>query len=245
MAGLFFSRFRKQAKTDHPYCAAIVAAAGSAQRMDGIDKVLAELGGMPVLARTLLALENCTRIDEIVIVTRSDLCVPVGKLCHTFGIGKAKAVVKGGTTRAESVRLGLKAISDQAELAAIHDGARPFVSPELLDRVLCAAAETGAAAPAVPVKDTVKRAEQGIVLETVDRSTLYAVQTPQVFQADFISAALYTCIQEGVELTDDCSAAEHLGKQVTLVEGEYENMKLTTPVDLAIGEAILQWQEQI
>lgn len=97
----------------------------------------------------------------------------------------------------------------------------------------------------MPVKDTVKRAEQGIVLETVDRSTLYAVQTPQVFQADFISAALYTCIQEGVELTDDCSAAEHLGKQVTLVEGEYENMKLTTPVDLAIGEAILQWQEQI
>lgn len=106
MAGLFFSRFRKQAKTDHPYCAAVVAAAGSAQRMDGIDKVLAELGGMPVLARTLLALENCTRIDEIVIVTRSDLCVPVGKLCHTFGIGKAKAVVKGGATRAESVRLG-------------------------------------------------------------------------------------------------------------------------------------------
>lgn len=240
MAGLF-SRFRPRAKADHPYCAAVVAAAGSARRMEGIDKILADLGGMPVLARTLLALEQCPRIDEIVVVTRSDLCVPVGKLCRTFGIEKAKAVVKGGATRAESVRLGLLAISDQAELAAIHDGARPFVSPELLDRVLCAAAETGAAAPAVPVKDTIKRAEQGVVLETLDRSTLYAVQTPQVFQADFISAALYTCIQEGVELTDDCSAAERLGKQVALVEGSYENIKITTPVDLAIGEALLQW----
>ena len=107
--------------------------------------------------------------------------------------------------------------------------------------MLRAAAETGAAAPAVPVKDTIKRAEQGVVLETLDRSTLYAVQTPQVFQADFISAALYTCIQEGVELTDDCSAAERMGKQVALVEGAYENIKITTPVDLAIGEALLQW----
>ena len=94
------------------------------------------------------------------------------------------------------------------------------------------------------MKDTVKRAEQGVVLETVDRSTLYAVQTPQVFQADFISAALYACIQEGVEVTDDCSAAERMGKQVVLVEGEYENIKITTPVDLAIGEAIVQWREQ-
>ena len=239
MAGLF-SRFKQRKKADHPYCAAVVAAAGSARRMKGIDKVLAELDGIPVLARTLLALECCEKIDEIVVVTRSDLCVPVGKLCRTFGIQKAKAVVQGGASRAESVRLGLQAISKQAELAAIHDGARPFVSPELLERVLSAAAETGAAAPAVPVKDTIKRAEQGVILETVDRSTLYAVQTPQVFQADFISAALYRCIQEGVELTDDCAAAERLGKQVVLVEGEYENIKITTPVDLAIGEVILE-----
>ncbi len=244
MAG-FFSRLKQRTGSDHPYCTAVVAAAGSAQRMNGIDKVLAELGGVPVLARTLLALERCEKIDEIVIVTRSDLCVPVGKLCRTFFIDKAKSVVQGGNTRVESVRLGLNAMSEHTELAAIHDGARPFVSPELLERVLLAAVETGAAAPAVPVKDTIKRAEQGVVTETVDRSTLYAVQTPQVFQAGFISAALYSCIQDGIEVTDDCSAAERLGKQVTLVEGEYENIKITTPVDLAIGEAILQWQEQI
>ena len=130
-------------------------------------------------------------------------------------------------------------------MAAIHDGARPFVSQELLERVLIAGAKTGAAAPAVPIKDTIKRAKDGIIQETVDRSTLFAVQTPQVFQADFISAALYDCIQKGIPITDDCSAAEHLGKQVTLVEGEDSNIKLTTPADLAIGEALLQWQTRI
>lgn len=243
MAGLF-SRLKQQTM-DHPYCTAVIVAAGSARRMDGIDKILAEVGGVPVIARTLLAFERCDLVDEIIIVTRSDLCVPVGNLCRTFFIDKAKSVVQGGSTRAESVRLGLRAMSDKTELAAIHDGARPFVSPELLERVLLSAAETGAAAPAVPIKDTVKRAEEGVVVETVDRSTLYAVQTPQVFQADFISAALYSCIQDGIEVTDDCSAAERMGKRVTLVEGAYDNIKITTPVDLAIGEAILQWQEQI
>ena len=238
MAGLF-SRLQKRSIGHHPYCAAVVVAAGSASRMKGIDKIMTTLGGIPVLARTLQALEQCGRIDEIVVVTRTDLCAPVNILCREFGIQKVTAVVSGGATRAESVRCGLCAVSGRAELAAIHDGARPFISQELLERVLIAGAQTGAAAPAVPVK------ENGIIQETVDRSTLFAVQTPQVFQADFISAALYDCIQKGVALTDDCSAAEHLGKQVTLVEGEDANIKLTTPTDLAIGEALLRWQTRI
>ena len=244
MAGLF-SHFQKRSLGHHPYCAAVVVAAGSASRMKGIDKIMTTLGGIPVLARTLQALQQCQRIDEIVVVTRTDLCAPVNILCREYGIQKVTAVIPGGATRAESVRCGLCAVSGRAELAAIHDGARPFVSQELLERVLIAGAQTGAAAPAVPVKDTIKRAENGIIQETVDRSTLFAVQTPQVFQADFISAALYDCIQKGIPLTDDCSAAEHLGKQVTLVEGEDSNIKLTTPADLAIGEALLQWQTRI
>lgn len=243
MAGLL-SRLKRRAREGGPHCTAVVVAAGSAQRMEGIDKVMAELDGMPVLARTLLALERCERIHEIVVVTRSDLCVRVGSLCRTFAIGKARTVVTGGATRAESVRQGLKAASKQTELVAVHDGARPFVSQELLDRVISAGAKNGAAAPAVPVKDTIKRAEDGVVRETLERSTLYAVQTPQVFLADFLSAALYDAIRKGVPLTDDCSAAERLGKQVVLVEGEYENIKITTPVDLAIGEAIARWQGQ-
>ena len=244
MAGLF-SRLQKRSIGHHPYCTAVVVAAGSASRMKGIDKIMATLGGIPVLARTLQALEQCGRIDEIVVVTRTDLCAPVNILCREFGIQKVTAVVSGGATRAESVRCGLCAVSGRAELAAIHDGARPFVSQELLERVLIAGAKTGAAAPAVPIKDTIKRAKDGIIQETVDRSTLFAVQTPQVFQADCISAALYDCIQKGVAITDDCSAAEHLGKQVTLVEGEDANIKLTTPTDLAIGEALLRWQTRI
>ena len=220
-------------------CGAVIVAAGSASRMGGIDKVMAPLGGEPMIVKTVRAFQDCDAIRDIVVVTREDLIRPITSLLS--GMDKVIAVVAGGASRQESVHLGLNTLPEKTELAAIHDGARPFVSPELLDRVLRAAAETGAAAPAVPVKDTIKRAEQGVVLETLDRSTLYAVQTPQVFQADFISAALYTCIQEGVELTDDCSAAERMGKQVALVEGAYENIKITTPVDLAIGEALLQW----
>ena len=242
MAGLKSIFAKKQpAQT----CAAVIVAAGSARRMGGIDKVLAPLGELPVLVHTLYVFQDSPAVDEIVVVTRTDLCAPVNILCREYGIKKTTAVIPGGATRAESVRCGLCAVSGRAELAAIHDGARPFVSQELLERVLIAGAQTGAAAPAVPVKDTIKRAEDGIIQETVDRSTLFAVQTPQVFQADFISAALYDCIQKGVPLTDDCSAAEHLGKQVTLVEGEDSNIKLTTPADLAIGEALLQWQTRI
>ena len=146
MAGLF-SRLQKRSIGHHPYCAAVVVAAGSASRMKGIDKIMTTLGGIPVLARTLQALEQCGRIDEIVVVTRTDLCAPVNILCREFGIQKVTAVVSGGATRAESVRCGLCAVSGRAELAAIHDGARPFISQELLERVLIAGAQTGAVYP--------------------------------------------------------------------------------------------------
>ncbi|MCD8191174.1 MAG: 2-C-methyl-D-erythritol 4-phosphate cytidylyltransferase [Clostridiales bacterium] len=244
MAGLFSKLFHR-GQDDHPYCAAVVPAAGSASRMQGIDKVLADLGGMPVLARTLLALQNCPLIDEIVVVTREDLIVPISNLCAQYAIDKMTKVVRGGRDRAESVSLGLREISRQAELAAIHDGARPFVSQEILREVLETAAKTGAAAPAVPVKDTIKQAADGKIQRTVDRSTLFAVQTPQVFQADFIAGALQRCRKQGIPLTDDCSAAEALGMTVTLTTGSYENLKITTPIDLAMGEAILQCQAQV
>ncbi|MCD7887836.1 MAG: 2-C-methyl-D-erythritol 4-phosphate cytidylyltransferase [Clostridiales bacterium] len=244
MAGLFSKLFHRVPE-GHPYCAAVVPAAGSASRMQGIDKILADLGGMPVLARTLLTLQECPLIDEIVVVTREDLIVPISDLCAQYAIDKVTKVVRGGGDRAESVSLGLREISRKAELAAIHDGARPFVSQEILWETLETAAKTGAAAPAVPVKDTIKQAADGKVQRTADRSTLFAVQTPQVFQADFIVAALQRCREQGIPLTDDCSAAEALGMTVTLTRGSYENMKITTPIDLAMGEAILQCQAQV
>ena len=241
--GIFSKRYSKKS-LGHPYCTAIVPAAGTASRMEGIDKILADLGGMPVLARTLLALEQCCRIDEIIVVTREDLIVPIGHLCRDFGVSKVRTVIQGGASRAESVQMGVRQIAPQTELVAIHDGARPLVTQTVLMDALIRGAETGAAAPAVPVKDTIKRAKHDVVQETPDRSELFAVQTPQVFHAPLIAAALQDCMEKGIPLTDDCSAVEAMGMRVSLTKGSYENIKITTPVDLATGEAILQWQQQ-
>ena len=128
---------------------------------------------------------------------------------------------------------------------SVQDGARPLVTPELIDRVITAAARCDAAAPAVPVKDTVKTVrEDGAVEQTLDRDTLRAVQTPQVFQADLLKAALQSAVESQIPITDDCSAVERLGKVVFLVEGDEENLKITTPVDLILAEAILQAREE-
>lgn len=236
-------RNRKRER-DHPFCTAVVPAAGSASRMLGRDKLMEPLAGIPVLARTLMALDECPLIDEIVVVAREDLIVPVSQLCREYEIGKVSKVVKGGETRTESVAIGLANSAPEAELAAIHDGARPLVSQQVLSAVLCKAAEFHAAAPAVPLKDTVKRAQHHLVAETPDRSELFAVQTPQVFACDLIKGALKRAVEEKWTLTDDCSAVERLGMSVALTEGAEENIKLTTPIDFALAEAILEWREQ-
>jgi 2-C-methyl-D-erythritol 4-phosphate cytidylyltransferase len=242
MAGLF-SKLLNKAKKPRPRCGAVVPAAGSASRMEGVDKLTAQLGDRPVLARTLGALEACPLIDEIVVVTREEQIPTVAALAKEYGITKVKTVVKGGADRAESVALGLKELSPDIRLAAVHDGARPFVSQEVLEEVITVAGRTGAAVPAVPVKDTIKEAEDGIVTRTLERSRLFAVQTPQVIDADLLRGALQYCREQGIAVTDDCSAVEAMGKEVTLTKGEYENIKITTPIDLAFGEAILSCQQ--
>lgn len=239
MAG-FFGRKKRPAG---PFCSAVVAAAGSSTRMEGQDKLFAQLGDLPVLSRTLLALEQCPLIHEIVVVTRGESIPLVGDLCRDFQISKAVKVVAGGDTRTRSVLNGLAACSPSAALIAIHDGARPLVTEQLLEEVLTAGAQTGAAAPAVPVKDTIKQAEKSLVTATPDRATLFAVQTPQVFESSLIKAALLKAEEEDLTLTDDCAAVERLGMKVTLTEGTYENIKITTPIDLALGEAILNWRD--
>ncbi len=222
---------------------AVVVAAGSATRMEGIDKALTTLGGLPVLVRTLRVFQQCPDIAEIVVVTREDLLVEVGQLCQDFALTKVTKVVKGGRERIHSVQAGLNEVREDAELIAIHDGARPLLPPEVLEEVLRKAAQTGAAAPAVPVTDTIKRCEDGLAVETVDRSTLFAVQTPQVFQADLIRAAVHKALEDGEVLTDDCAAVERLGMKVSLTQGSRENLKLTTPFDLIVGEAVIEARE--
>lgn len=219
-------------------CGAVIVAAGSASRMKGIDKIMADLGGMSVIARTVKAFQECDCISEIVIVTREDLIPAVTAACLAFE--KVTAVVAGGDSRQESVNNGLSALSDKVKLAAIQDGARPFAAWQMIDRVVRAANTYGAAAPAIPVKDTIKAVSGGVVTNTPDRKTLQAVQTPQVFDKDLLRAALLRAKEDGAEVTDDCYAVERLGMSVKIVEGDERNIKITTPMDLKIAALILE-----
>lgn len=220
------------------YCGAVIVAAGTASRMGGIDKVMAPLGGEPMIVRTVRTFQSCDAIREIVIVTREDLLVPIMDLCH--GFDKVRAVIVGGNSRDESVRKGLAALSAKTKLVAVQDGARPLVTWQVIDRAVRAANSYGAAAPAVAVKDTIKVVRGGIVAATPDRSALRAVQTPQVFDIDLLTGALARAKQDGAAITDDCSAVERLGMSVKIVEGDERNIKVTTPMDLKIAEMLLE-----
>ena len=219
-------------------CGAVIVAAGTASRMGGIDKVMARLKGEPMILRTVRTFQNCDAIAEIVIVTREDLILPITRLLN--GMDKVKAVVCGGKSRQESVGMGLAALSKDVKLAAIHDGARPLITWEVIDRTVRAANSYGAAAPAVPVKDTIKTVEGRIVKNTPDRSTLFAVQTPQVFDFDLLRGALKKADLDGAQVTDDCSAVERMGMSVKIVEGDERNIKVTTPMDLKFAELLLE-----
>ena len=168
----------------------------------------------------------------------------ISGLCRTYGITKCTKVIRGGETRAHSVLLAALEASPGVKLLAVQDGARPLVTPEVIERTISAAVRCGAAAPAVPVKDTVKEVRDGGAVErTVDRTSLRAVQTPQVFDASLLKAALQDAVENRIPITDDCSAVERLGKVVFLVDGEEENLKITTPVDMILAEAILRARE--
>lgn len=219
-------------------CGAVIVAAGSASRMGGIDKVMAVLGGEPMIARTVRAFQQCGAISDIVIVTRPDLIRPISALCAQMD--KVRMVVAGGQSRQESVALGLNALPKGVELAAVHDGARPLITDAVIDRTVRAANSYGAAAPAVPVKDTIKVVRGGLVTDTPDRASLQAVQTPQVFDFDLLRGALKKAAEDAAAVTDDCSAVERLGMAVKIVEGDERNLKVTTPMDLKIAEMLLE-----
>lgn len=220
------------------YCGAVIVAAGTASRMGGIDKVVADLGGEPMIVRTVRAFEACPAVKEIVVVTREDLIGKITELCSDFS--KVTAVMAGGKDRLASVKNGLNALSDKVKLAAVQDGARPLVTQAVIDRTIRAAHTYGAAAPGIPVKDTVKIVSGGVVKETPDRSSLQAIQTPQVFDVDLLTAALKKAEEEKAAITDDCSAVERMGMSVRIVEGDERNMKITTALDLKIAELLLE-----
>ena len=234
IAGLF----RKKDKT--PHCSAVIVAAGSSQRM-GSDKLSAKLGCMPVLARTLLAFQNCELVDEIILVTRMEKVLELADLCKKYGIDKAAKVIRGGNTRTESALAGVSEVRAGAKLIAIHDGARPLVTDELIRATIIAAAKNMAAVPAVFSKDSLKAIdEKGYVTGPIDRERAVRVQTPQIFDADLIKGALSRAASDGLSLTDDCSAIEIMGVRAVTVPGDEDNIKLTTPRDMQIAELILR-----
>ena len=229
-------------KIRQPFRTAVIVAAGSSTRL-GQDKLTLPLGGVPVLARTLRAFESCRMIDEIVVVTREDRLMEFAALRDRYCITKLTQVVVGGSTRAGSSLAGVMAASKKATVIAIHDGARPLVTPELIERVIRKAEERQAAAPVLPLKDTVKERSGDMLVKTPPRETLAAVQTPQAFRAELIRAALTETQEQKLPITDDCSAVEAIGLPVAAVDGDEENIKITTAMDVIIAGEIIRRRE--
>ena len=226
-------------KAGHKYSSVVVVAAGNSTRM-GEDKLSLDLEGKPVLAHTLLTLNGCDEVDEIVLVTREDKLEPMATLCRNYGITKCSKVILGGDTRTESALAGVCQCHKEAKVIAIHDGARPLVPRKIVNHTLRMAAQQLAAAPAVKVNDTVRIVREGVCVETPERENLAAMQTPQAFDADLIKAALTDAVAKHLSFTDDCAAVEAMGVRIYLTEGSEENIKITTPLDIAVAKAILE-----
>ncbi|HEY5074105.1 MAG TPA: 2-C-methyl-D-erythritol 4-phosphate cytidylyltransferase [Pyrinomonadaceae bacterium] len=226
---------------------AIVVAAGKGTRLGGNrPKQFLELDGTPVIIHTLRQFERCREINEVVIVLPAPLTEESAdtflSFAKEFGLTKPRRAVAGGATRAQSVQCGLAAIAE-AEVVAVHDGVRPFVTPEEIDQVVAAARVTGAAVLVAPVADTIKEIEGERVLRTLPRSSLRRALTPQCFRFDILKRAYQQLTQveaEGFEVTDDCLLVERLGVEIVAVEGSARNIKITQEEDLALAEALLE-----
>ncbi len=222
------------------YTVMMVAAAGNSTRM-GCAKQHILLDGQPVLVRTLLALQAVESIDEILLITREQDAACFTALAEQHGVTKLRRVVLGGDTRQQSVANGLAALPPEATLVGIHDGARPLVTPEVIEAVIAEAKTHGAAAVAVKVKDTLKQTdENAFITATPDRRNLWRVQTPQVFAREPFCAAMAAALADGRDFTDDCQLMEQAGHPVKLVAGLDTNLKLTTPEDVRLAEALLR-----
>jgi len=198
---------------------------------------------MPLLAYSIKAFQSCGLVSEIIIVAREEKLNSVGEMCMQYGFNKVTKVMKGGLTRSESVMIGIFAASGKAKLIAIHDGARPCVEVDIIEKTIIAASKYHAAAPAVQVIPTIKRVENKTIKETVDRDGLFEIQTPQIFRAEIIKAALTNVMKKSIKITDDCMAAEIIGVPVYVVEGSRSNIKITDAEDLSLAEHILQKQK--
>ena len=226
-------------KIHHSYCTAVVVAAGNSSRMQQ-DKLLMNVGGKSVIEHSLIALNSSPSIDEIIIVTREDRLEEMALLSQEAGIDKLSKVVIGGSTRTESALAGVSEANKKAKVICIHDGARPFVTEEIISECIHQAVLYNAACPVIPVKDTIRVAKNGIAVQTPPREDTFAVQTPQAFNADIIKAALCAAVRDGKTYTDDCAAVEAMGVKIRCVKGSEDNIKVTTPLDIPLAESIAE-----
>lgn len=222
----------------------IVVAAGSSTRMNGINKQTALLCGVPLIIRTLMRFEKCGKISNIILVVKPDDVFSMQQLADRYHIEKLTDIVCGGDNRQQSVKNGLERLPENAETVLIHDGARPFVTDEIICSVISALSTHNAVTCAVRLKDTVKRVdENGNVLSTPDRNTLVSVQTPQGVNVSDYRAALESSVDLG-RFTDDMSVMEAAGHKPFTVLGSYENIKVTTPEDIALAEYLILKDEK-
>ncbi|MGN0592364.1 MAG: 2-C-methyl-D-erythritol 4-phosphate cytidylyltransferase [Ruminococcus sp.] len=219
---------------------AILVCAGNATRMQGQNKILLSLGETNVAGTAMLAFEQCPRIAEIILVARPDDHEALRETAESCGITKLKAIVAGGDTRQASVLRGMEAISHETKLIAIHDGARPLVRPEQIHTVIRDAEVFGGATLGVPVKDTIKVVSDHLIVDTPYRPSLFITQTPQVFQKKVYCRAVQFAVDHGLDFTDDCQLAEAIGCKVYMTEGDYTNIKITTPEDIEIARLLLR-----
>jgi 2-C-methyl-D-erythritol 4-phosphate cytidylyltransferase len=218
---------------------AIIVAAGSGTRMRSqVNKHLLSLAGKPVIAHTLLAFEQCTLVDAVILVTNADNRAAYCDIAAGHAITKISSIVLGGETRRDSVYNGLQAVED-ADIILIHDGARPLIAQPEIAAVIRDAVAYGSAVVAVPAKDTTIRAHQGYIATSLDRSTLWQLQTPQAFKTTIIMEAYAVALRDGVQSSDDTGLVTRIGGAVKITEGSYDNIKITTPEDLVIAEALL------
>jgi 2-C-methyl-D-erythritol 4-phosphate cytidylyltransferase len=236
----FFNK--KSSKSDSATTCAILVAAGSGSRMrTKTSKYLLEILGRPIISYTLDVFQNAKCIDEIIIVTRHQDIVAVGDIVQSFAYDKVKCILAGGKTRQESVQIGLQQLSDQIQTVCIHDGVRPFVTEKQLETCMDAARKHGAAVLAVLSKDTLKSgSEDGFISGDISRENTYQIQTPQCFTTDVIKDAYLHAEEEKRQATDDSTLVVQSGGTVKLIEGSYDNVKITTPEDLLIAECILR-----
>ncbi len=216
----------------------VIVAAGNASRMNGIDKMSVELCGVPVIARTVSAFDNCDRISEIVIVTRNDKTTEISEFSKVYSFKKKITVVEGGSCREASVLKGIKALGEVYRKVLIHDGARPLVSNEVISRVCDALESNDSVACAVKVKDTVKVVNEDMqTIKTLQRDFLVSVQTPQGVDVEKFNKSADKF--DLARFTDDTSVVEAVGALTVIVEGDYKNIKITTPEDIKLAEAYL------